>query len=339
MLKGATCFLVEAGGVTEVAGAERYRAGEKVFLEKYGGDNTPKRLTSNIRIFICSIISVSLFVNDVCFISAKGRSTADINKTVFVDNLLIFVIVVLVEILVRSAYSQVYDMVKARRASREQDRLQSDEEPRIAVSKQELMPERKSKQESEQKLIDIDTNQKLSELVLYNRTHIAQHDKDFKFAHAAWMNESNSCSGQRNASIRPLIMWQSILHCGLHYHSPRFYYPLTDWSIPGSARTTLKELTCFLVVAGGAFGVIVLYFILVSMIYLLLTQIIIYTVAHYKFRSTIKARVERYHEAEKAWFQKDRDTTPNDFTRHTYYDTKEGKFGESSFIKDSRDFK
>ncbi|THV02959.1 hypothetical protein K435DRAFT_852392 [Dendrothele bispora CBS 962.96] len=90
----------------------------------------------------------------------------------------------------------------------------------------------------------------------------------------------------------------------------RLYYPFTDWSIPDSTRTTLKDLTYFLVVAGGAIGSIVLYLIIVSMLYLLLSQIIIYVVARFNFSSTIKARVERYHEAEKVYFRKDRDTTP-----------------------------
>ncbi|THV02924.1 hypothetical protein K435DRAFT_852356 [Dendrothele bispora CBS 962.96] len=90
----------------------------------------------------------------------------------------------------------------------------------------------------------------------------------------------------------------------------RFYYPFTDWSISDSTRTTLKELTYFFVVTGGAIGAIVLNFMLVAMIYLLLTQIIIYVVARYKLSSTIKASAERYHEGAKAWFQKDGDTTP-----------------------------
>ncbi|THU79522.1 hypothetical protein K435DRAFT_875385 [Dendrothele bispora CBS 962.96] len=90
----------------------------------------------------------------------------------------------------------------------------------------------------------------------------------------------------------------------------RLYYPFTDWPIPNSARTTLKELTCFLVGAGGAIGPIVLYLTLVSMLYLLLTQTVIYIVARYNFSSTFKARVERYQEAEKVYFWKDRDTTP-----------------------------
>ncbi|THV02899.1 hypothetical protein K435DRAFT_792137 [Dendrothele bispora CBS 962.96] len=88
----------------------------------------------------------------------------------------------------------------------------------------------------------------------------------------------------------------------------RLYYPFTDWSIPDSTRTTLKGLTCFLVVTGGIIGSIVPYLAAVTMLYLLLSQTIIYVVARFKFSSTIKARVERYHEAEKAYLRKDRDT-------------------------------
>ncbi|THU94482.1 hypothetical protein K435DRAFT_860530 [Dendrothele bispora CBS 962.96] len=101
----------------------------------------------------------------------------------------------------------------------------------------------------------------------------------------------------------------------------RLYYPFTDWPIPDSARTTLKDLTCFLVVAGGIIGAIVPYLAAVSMLYFLLSQIIIYVVARFKFSSTIKARVERYHEAEKAYLRKDTSGKPyldnkHDITRN-----------------------
>ncbi|THU79521.1 hypothetical protein K435DRAFT_973129 [Dendrothele bispora CBS 962.96] len=190
MLKGSTCFLVKAGGVIGVgyltliplavtyvlltqitfyvvacydfsptikAKVEGYRAGEQAFLDK-NRDDTPKRLNSNIGILIRFIISASLLINDALFNRAEGKTIVDSLKIVAAHDLLIFVILLLVEILACLACFQVCDMIEARRVSREQNRLQSDEELKIGVSKQEPMLERKSEQE----LIDIGDDVKVN---------------------------------------------------------------------------------------------------------------------------------------------------------------------------------
>ncbi|THV02928.1 hypothetical protein K435DRAFT_852362 [Dendrothele bispora CBS 962.96] len=124
------------------AKVEGYRAGEQVFLDK-NRDDTPKRLNSNIGILIHFIISSSLLINDALFNRAVGKTISDSVKIVAARDLLIFVILLLVEILACLACFQVCDMIEARRVSREQNRLQSDEELKIGVSE----PERKSEQE------------------------------------------------------------------------------------------------------------------------------------------------------------------------------------------------
>ncbi|THU94481.1 hypothetical protein K435DRAFT_899848 [Dendrothele bispora CBS 962.96] len=123
------------------AKVEGYRAGEQAFLDK-NRDDTPKRLNSNIGILIRFIISSSLLINDALFNRAVGKTISDSVKIVAARDLLIFILL-LVEILACLACFQVCDMIEAKRVSREQNRLQSDEELKIGVSE----PERKSEQE------------------------------------------------------------------------------------------------------------------------------------------------------------------------------------------------
>ncbi|THU88791.1 hypothetical protein K435DRAFT_969353 [Dendrothele bispora CBS 962.96] len=129
---------------TVKAFVKKYRAAEKACLEEDNGDDTPKSLRSRlIEILIDLIVSVCLLFNDAILNRSEGTTIVESAKIVAVDDLLIFAIV----ILVCAASKKISDITEARRAKGEQDRLENDEELKIGVSKQEIVPEHKSEQE------------------------------------------------------------------------------------------------------------------------------------------------------------------------------------------------